>query len=447
MTRQTDVFVIGTGPAGMTAARTAKRKRPDLSVTAIRREPSYVPCALPYALSKTIKVDSYVKDEDVLMGDIGIDILDGEVARIAPDQRKLVLEDGREYCYGKLIAAPGARPFVPPIPGASAGNVLSLRTPADIHAILRVLQGGARVAVVGAGYIGLEVVCALSEAGHNVDLIELRDCLLPNTTDSEFSHMVRQKLQERDISIHLGAALAKMIRNEDDAVESLVLDNGSVLHTDLVVLCLGVRPRLRLFEDAGIRTAPDGVVVDDHMRTSAPDVYACGDCTHFASFVTGEPIPGKLATNGVFQGKTAALNALGVERVFDGFINTCVTDVFGLRLGSTGIREEDAVQAEMDVVPGIGLSRSAYPMFPDSGEVKVKLVVERESGVVVGGQVAGSQGVAERLDLIALAIHQRLDAADLIKLNHCAHPVQSGVPAHNPIVMAAEDALARIQAG
>mgnify|MGYP002641839974 CR=1 FL=1 len=237
-----------------------------------------------------------------------------------------------------------------------------------------------------------------------------------------------------------------MVMAADDKVGSLVLGTGSVLRTDLVVLCLGVRPRLRLFEEAGIKTERDGVVVDDHMRTSAPAVYACGDCTRFASFVTGKATPGKLATNGIFQGKVAALNAIGCERVFAGFVNTCVTDVQGLRLGSTGLREEDAVAAGFGVVIGTGVSRSAYPMFPESREVKVKLVVERSSETILGGQVAGYQGIAERLDLIALAIQQRLGATDLAKLGHCAHPVQSGVPAHNPIVMAAENALHKIEA-
>lgn len=445
MTAKTDIFVIGTGPAGMTAARTAKRKNPDLSVTVVRREPSYVPCALPYALAGVIKVDSYVKNETTLMRDIGIDVLDGEVARIVPDRKEVILGAGRTYSYGKLIVASGAQPIIPPIPGIQADNVFTLRTPADIHAILAHRRSGMRIAVIGAGYIGLEVVCMMSEAGHNVNLIELQSCLLPKTTDVEFSDMVRRRLDTGNIAVHLGAGLESVISDDNGTVRTLTLSDGNAVHTDFVVLCLGVKPRLRLFTEAGIRTERDGVIVDDHMRTSAPDVYACGDCTHFASFVTARPVQGKLATSGVFQGKTAALNALGIERVFDGFINTCVTDVFGLRLGSTGIREEDAAEADMAVVTGTGVSRTAYPMFPDSNEVKVKLVVDRTEKTVVGGQVAGTQGVAERLDLIALAIQQRLKAADLVKLNHCAHPVQSGVPAHNPIVMAAEDALTKIR--
>ena len=424
----------------MTAARTAKTKRPDLSVTAVRREPSYVPCALPYALAGVIEVDSYVKNESKLMTGIGVKVLNGEVTRIVPDKKQVVLDDGTTYSYGKLIVATGAEPVVPPIPGIQVENVFTVRTPADIRAILDYRRPGMRVAVGGAGYIGIEVACMIHEAGHDVALVELLDRVLPKTADEEFSVMAWERLVAAGIAIHLGAGVERFVSENDGPARDLVLANGTTVPTDLVVLCLGVGPRLTLFEEAGIRTERDGVVVDDHMRTSAPDVYACGDCTHFQSFVTGRPTQGKLATNGIFQGKAAALNAIGIEHVFEGFINTCVTDVLGLRLGATGLREEEAAEVDMKVVTGTGVSRNAYPMFNDSREVTVKLVFERASEVVIGGQVAGTQGVAERTDLIGLAIHQRLKMGDLASLQHCAHPVQSGVPAHNPIVMAAEDA-------
>ena len=336
--------------------------------------------------------------------------------------------------------ATGAEPVVPPIPGIQVENVFVVRTPADIRAILDYRRPDMRVAVVGAGYIGIEVACMVHEAGHDVALVELLDRVLPKTADEQFSVMAWERLVAAGIAVHLGAGVERFVSENDGPARDLVLANGPTVPTDLVVLCLGVSPRLALFEEASIRTERDGVVVDDHMRTSAPDVYACGDCTHFQSFVTGRPTQGKLATNGIFQGKAAALNALGIERVFEGFINACVTDVLGLRLGATGLREEEAAEVGMKVVTGTGVSRNAYPMFKASREVTVKLVFDRGSEVVIGGQVAGTQGVAERMDLISLAIHQRLKIGDLATLQHCAHPLQSGVPAHNPIVMAAEDA-------
>ena len=149
---------------------------------------------------------------------------------------------------------------------------------------------------------------------------------------------------------------------------------------DYIVLAGGDPATARRFEDAGIATRRDGVIVDKRMRTSAKDVFACGDCTSFRSFITGKPIPGKLATNGIFQGKTAALNAVGEDRVFDGFLNACATDVFGLRMGSVGIREEDAAEADMEVMTGTGVSRNSYPMFTDSREVRVKLVFRADDG-------------------------------------------------------------------
>jgi len=440
MREQTDVFVIGTGPSGMTAARTAKSKRPDLSVTAIGREPSYVPCALPYALGGVIEVDSYLKDESKLMTGIGIRLLNGEVERIVPEKKEVILGDGTVYSYGKLIAATGAEPLVPSMAGAKAENVFTIRTPADIHRILDYRHENMRVVVVGAGYIGIEVACMMREAGHQVTLVELLDRLMPRTMNVEFSQLAQETMVDRGISIRLGVGVENLVTDNDRAATGLVLADGTSIPAELIILALGVRPRLQLFEEALVKTERDGVIVDERMRTSAPDIYACGDCTHFHCLVTDQAVAGKLATNGIFQGKTAALNAIGVERLFAGAVNTCVTDVFGLRLGAAGLREEDAAKAGVDVVTGTGVCRDSYPMFRDSTEVKVELVFDRREQIAIGGQVAGMQGVAERLDLIALAIHQRLKAADLVRLNHCAHPLQSGVPAHNPIVMAAEDA-------
>ncbi len=278
-----------------------------------------------------------------------------------------------------------------------------------------------------------------------MELVELMDCLMPRTLDREFCAAAREQMEAGGVAVHLGAGVERMVVGEDGLVGELVLSKGARLGADLVVLALGVKPRLRLFEQAGIRTERDGVVVDDHMRTSAPDVFACGDCTHFHHFVTGQPAQGKLATNAIFQGKVAALNAVGEDRTFDGFINACVTDIFGLRVGAAGLREEDAAQAGIETFTGTGVSRDAYPMFEGSNPVTVKLVFNRANRQLIGGQVVGRRAVAERVDLIALAIHNRLQVEAIAKLQHCAHPLQSGVPAHNPIVMAAEDAARKLR--
>jgi len=444
MNKHTDIFVIGTGPSGMAAARTAKMNRPDLSVTAVRREPSYVPCALPYALGGVIKVGSYVKDERKLMTGIGIDLLEGEVARIAPVKKEVLLADGSVYSYDKLIAATGAEPLVPPIRGIGAANIFTIRTPVDVHRILDCMTRDMRVVVIGAGYIGVEVACMMRKAGYTTTIVELLERVMPMTLDAEFSQLAQERLTAHGVDTRVGVGLKELVAGDGGAVRQALLSNDASLPADLVILALGVKPRLRLFRAASIRTERDGVIVDDHMRTNAPDVYACGDCVHFTSFVTGRPVPGKLATNGIFQGKTAAINAIGGDRAFAGFVNACVTDVFGLRLGSAGILEEEAASAGMLTFSGTGVSRNAYPMFEHSREVKVKLLFETSTRRLLGGQVAGVEGIAERIDLISMAVRHRLTADEVARLNHCAHPVQTGVPAHNPVVMAAEDALKRM---
>jgi len=433
-----DIFVIGTGPSGMAAARTAKLNAPHLSVTAIRREPSYIPCALPYALGRLCEVDSYLKDESKLLTGAGIEVLEGEVAQLAPREKEVILSDGTAYRYGKLIVATGAEPIELPWLGATNPNVFAVRTPADIHKILDYRLEGMHIAVLGGGYVGVEMACMMRRAGHEVILVEMMDRLMPRSFDAEFSQLACNKLAEGGVAVTLGMKVERAVSAQDGTVRELISGSGRSIRADMIILALGVRPRLRLFKEASIETERDGVVVDEKMRTSAPDVYACGDCTRFRSFITGKVVAGNLATNGVFQGKVAGLNAVGKERRFAGFLNACATEIFGLCFGSVGLTEDEAAKTGMETLSGIGISRNAYPMFKHSCEVKVKLRFERRSRAVVGGQVVGTQGVAERVDLIALAIQQRLEADDLARLAHCAHPTQSGVPAHNPIVMAAE---------
>jgi len=184
---KTDISVIGTGPSGMSAARTAKRNAPELSVTAIRREQSYVPCALPYALGGVCRVDSYLKDESKLMTGVGIEVLEGEVERIDPVQKKVVLSDGTTYRYDKLIAAPGADPIELPGISSDRQNVFVIRTPADVHRILAYRERCHRITVVGAGYIGVEVASMMRRTGYDVTLVEMMEEVLPRTLDPEFS--------------------------------------------------------------------------------------------------------------------------------------------------------------------------------------------------------------------------------------------------------------------
>ena len=444
MSESTDVFVIGTGPSGMTAVRTVKMNAPDVSVTAVRSEPSYIPCALPYALGGLCEIDSYLKDESKLLTSLGVNVLDGRVVGIDPAAKRVSLSDGRRYSYGKLIVATGADAAELPHLRTDRSNVFSVRTPAHIREIVRYGRERTRCTVVGGGYVGVEIACMMRRGGHDVTLVEVMDRLLPNALDPEFCQLALDALLAGGVEVRPGTAIKDTVLTDDSGVEQLVLSDGSRVRCGMVILAVGVKPRVDLFERAAIETKPDGVMVDDGMRTSAPDVYACGDCTRFASFITGKTIPGKLATNGIFQGKIAALNVLGGAHRFTGFLNACATEIFGTCFGCVGLGTHAMAKEGIETISATGISRNAYPMFGHSAEVRVKLTFHRRQRVLIGGQVAGTHGVAERIDLIALGIQQRLTAADLVKLAHCAHPLQSGVPAHNPIVMAAEK-IERIQ--
>ncbi len=438
MQKNVDVFIIGTGPAGMAAARAAQLSKKELSVTAIRREPSYVPCALPYAIGDVCKVDSYLKNEAKLMKDIGIEVLEDTVESIDPAQKLVKLAGMKSYGYNKLILATGAQPVQLPILGRHQPNVFTVRTPADIHKIIKFKENVKNVAVVGGGYIGVETACMLGKAGLHVTLIEMADRLMPTAFDKEFSDLSHDIIQENGIDLSLGKRVENVHVDENGSVRKLLFQDSSSVDTDMVILALGVKAQVSLCDGTPIKTGRDGVIVDEYMQTNARDVYACGDCTQFQSFITGETSNGKLATNGVFQGKIAAANAIGSTRRFSGFINACVTDIFGLKLGSVGLTEEATQKQGIKTISSEAVSRDAYPMFDSSEPVRVKLICRAEDQRVIGGQISGMHGIAERIDFIALAIQSEMTAEKLATLAYCAHPLQTGVPAENPIVMAAE---------
>lgn len=461
--RKTDILIIGGGPAGIQASRMLKTGHPEWDVTVLRPEPySMVYCAIPYALEGLISADKTFKKDDLLT-EVGANLLRLKAVQVNAEDNTVDLEDGSSISYSKLFICVGATPVCLPVPGSDLGNVYTVKTGEDMIRLLERLNGnhdycvadstagvpeGMKAVVVGAGAIGLEQATAYRTRGAEVHLVEMQDRPLPLMLDGEMcSKMITDEILNTGIHFHVGVSLKEMTGDEE--CEVVVLSDGTRIDLkpgrDFVVLAAGMKPEINFLDLDLFEHRPDGLVVDSHMRTSVPDVWAAGDCTTFHSGIDGKPIGGKLATNAVPMAKVAAQDMMGIEARYPGFFNGAVTVMGHLRIGGTGFTETFATARGLRVFSTTAELPTRFPMMPEKGFIRVRLVFEEESLRLVGAQMVGTDAVAERIDLLTLAIQQSMTAADLTQLSYSAQPWQTFFPAKNVIVEAATEALKRGQ--
>ncbi len=458
-TRQarTDVLILGGGPSGIQTTNLLRQHNPELEVTVIRPERySMIYCALPYALEGLFPLEKTYK-KDGLITDCGGKLIQDKAVAVDLEGQVVTLGSGATIGYDKLVIATGADPVRPPIPGINLQNIFTVKTQEDAQRIISVLtcgccgdgelvkcslDGPKKVVVVGAGAIGMEQATAYRAQGLEVHLVELLGWPLPQMLDEDMAQPVIEALKEEGINLHFGVAVEAF--EGEEAVGSVQLANGDKIELaagqDFVVVAIGMRPAVALFKDSALQLDRDGIVVDEHMRTNLPNVWAAGDCCQYVSGLDGKPIGGKLATNAVPMAKIAAFDILGKQARYPGFFNGAATVVGKLRVGSTGFSERVAVQRGFEVYTAYGETTSRFPMMPGADTVRIKLVVEKETRRLLGAQAWGSEAIAERIDLLTLALQQNLTVDQLAEFSYSAQPWQTFFPARNAIVEAAQRA-------
>ena len=458
--RPADLLIIGGGPAGIQASRMVKSAQPDWRVAVIRPEDhSIVYCALPYAIEGLFPLKRTFKEDALVTGN-GTELIRGRVSSLDVDGMRVSLDDGRSLPYERLMIATGALPLIPPIPGVTKENVFTVKTAEDAQRILERLSlasvgvaehpeervGAARqkAVVIGSGAIGIEQAVAYAANGLEVHLVEMRCHVLPNLLDAEMAAEPLAELERLGIHVHLDRGLEAL--EGDSAVRRVRLSGGESVTLDplrdFVVVAVGMTPDIGFLEAGGFEQTKDGLVVDEHMRTTVPGVWAAGDCAAGRSGIDGRPLGGKLATNAVPMAKVAARDILGQEATYPGFYNGAVTIVGALRVGGTGFTEAFARSRDLVVIPSIADTTARFPMMPEPGHVRIKLVIEQATQRIVGAQVVGTEAVAERIDLLTFAIQTGATTSDLARLSYSAQPWQTFFPARNAIVEAASAAAA-----
>jgi CoA-dependent NAD(P)H sulfur oxidoreductase len=431
----------------MSAASAARRTDPELEVVVCEAGgfAAYGMCGIPYYLGGMVPEPENLLAYPAAMfrEKRHIDLrLHTRVTGIDPETRRVHLAASQPGApslesldYDALVVASGADPVRPPVPGLDERRVFTIRSLGEAIELRRLLDSGTvrHAVVVGAGYVGLETAEALVSAGLDVDVVEALPRVL-GTVDEPVAALVQAEL-ERHTRLHLGERLEAVDRGGAADGGLIAVVDGTEIATDLVVIAVGVRPATDLLIQAGARHLPDrSVEVDEGMRTSLPGVYAAGDAVALPHLVLGRPAWVPLGPAANKTGRVAGTVAAGGSASFKGVVGTVAVKVFELEVASTGLGLAEARAAGLDAVATDEVSRSRAKYYPGSSPLHVRLVHTRE-GRLLGGQLAGREGVAKRVDVLATALYAGLTVADLAALDLSYAPPFA--PVYDPVLAAA----------
>ncbi len=443
MTEPRRILIVGGVAGGASAAARARRPREEAEILLFERGPhiSFANCGLPYHIGGVIQDRSrlLVQTPEGLGQRFDLDIrVNTEVVRIDRDRKvvhtrhRLTGRESRE-AYDALILSPGAEPIRPPLPGFEDPRVHTLRNLGDMDAILAAARKaeGARVMVVGAGYIGLEVTEALHGLGLPVTLVELAPQVMV-AADPEMAVPLQEELLRHGVDLRLGTAVVGFHGGE---TLQAALSTHETLDLAFAVVAVGVRPEVGLARDAGLTLGPrGGIRVDDRMRTSDPAIFAVGDAVEVEGFGTQEPCLIPLAGPANRQGRIAAEVILGRNSRYRATQGTAIVKVFDLTFASTG-RSEKALRRAGVPFRKVYLHPASHATYyPGAQAITLKLLFDPEEGQILGAQAVGLDGVDKRMDVLAVALRAGLTVFDLEEQELCYAPPFGS--AKDPINMA-----------
>jgi len=435
------ILIIGGVAAGATAAARARRLSEDADISIVERGPyvSYANCGLPYFISGEIGKRSHL----LLQTPEGFDaryqvrVLVNTEALAIDCAAKQVTVRGAEgelrLPYDRLILAQGGNPLLPPIPGIDSPNVFRLWTVPDMDRLHDHLKtsGAKSAVVVGGGFIGLEMAEAFAKRGLHTTVVEMLPTVMA-LMDREFGGRIADELGKNGVKVVTSAQVARVLPD----ARAIELADGRRIDADVVLFSVGVRPELTLAKQAGLTIgAAGGVLVDEYLRTSDPDIFAAGDMVEVMHRVSGRKVRIPLAGPANRQGRIAASNALGSEMRFSGSLGTSVLKIFGATAAMTGLGEKAARDVGFDVGVAVIHKDHHAGYYPGAKELTLKVVYDRASARLLGGQAFGHDGAEKRIDVLATALAGKLTLHDLAELDLAYAPPYSS--ANDPVNLAA----------
>ena len=395
-------------------------------------------------------VDS-ITNPDQMFTDAGINLIIARATHADGEKKKVTLSDGREIPYDKLLLGTGASPMVPPIEGCDLEGVFSLRSAPDALNIRNLLEEENRrkLVLIGAGFTNLEVATLLTSTKpdhYDVTVIELLAHPLSLMLDAEMAVQIQEYLVEKGFKMKMGQKVVKIL-GQNGKVAGVELATGEKIDAEMVLLSIGVKQNLELAKDLGLEIGKYGVKVNKFLETSVPDVMAAGDCVEKQHFVTKGPVTGQLRGPAVIQGRLAAKRLAGYDIEFPGVTNNSAVKLFDKSIGSVGLTEEVAKQEGFETISTTVNSRSKHGMIPGVEPWTLKLIFDKESQKVIGGQIiSDSEAPVKEIDTVNALILGEKTIPELTTLMCAGNPDCSSEPSLEPITICAEQALQKLRA-
>lgn len=354
-------------------------------------------------------------------------------------ERKVVVTDKGEIPYDKLVIATGSKAFVPPIKGVENEGVFTLKSLEDVRKIKEFIKkrNPKNAVVIGAGLIGLEGAEAFAKLGMKVTVVELLEHLLPTMLDKDIAKIVEENMRKYGVDFKFGVGVDEII---GDPVEKVKVGEEEI-DADIVLVATGVRANVELAKEAGLEVNR-GIVVNEYLQTSDPDIYAIGDCAEVIDAVTGKRTLSQLGTSAVRMAKVAAENIAGRNVKFRPVFNTAITEIFDLEIGAFGITEERAKKEEIEVVVGKFRGSTKPEYYPGGKPIVVKLIFRKEDRRLIGAQIVGGERVWGRIMTLSALAQKGATVEDVVYLETAYAPPIS--PTIDPITIAAEMAMRKL---
>lgn len=434
------VVIVGGVAGGAGAAARLRRNDEYADIILLERGEhiSFANCGLPYYIGDVIPKESslLLQTPQSFHSRFNVDVRVRHECMSVDTLNKTVqvknLHTGEVYTqsYDKLLLSPGAKPVMPPLPGVESNHIFTLRNIPDTLAIKNYVENMApkSCAVIGGGFIGLEMAENLKEKGLDVSIIEGTSHVI-GPLDVDMAHDIHNYIRAKGISLHLNSKAARI------SPQVVELEDGKLVQADMVIMSVGVVPETGFLSESGIVRGKRGeIIVNEYLETSAPDVYAVGDAIASKHYVSGQNTIVALASCANKQARIVADNMCGLAQKYTGAQGTAIAKFFDMSIAVTGLSEAALAANNIPFLKSITYSSSNAGYYPGGQMMSIKLLYSPGNGRVLGAQITGGKGVDKRIDVIATAIRARMTVFDLQELELAYAPPFSS--AKDPVNMA-----------
>ena len=425
------VIIIGGIAAGMSAAAKFKRLSPNDDVVVYEKGDivSFGACGLPYY------VGGFFDDSNEMIArtpeafrEAGVEIhTKHEVTNVDFSNKKVTVKNLNtnevlEESYDKLMIASGARAIIPPIKNIDLENVVTLKSMDDGNKLRELMskEENKKIAIIGAGFIGLEAAEAAKHRGKEVTVIQLQDRVLQEVFDKDITDLLKKELRENGVNLLLSETVTELI---GDGKVSKVKTNKREIEADIVILATGVKPNTDFLNCDEIKMIRNGaIVVDKYGRTSVEDVYAAGDCATINSLITDREIYVPLATGANKLGRIVGENLAGQNNSFQGSMASSCIKVMDMEAARTGLSEKEVLNLGFNYKTKFITDMNQTSYYPGRERIYVKLIYDAHTRVILGGQVAGYKDAVQRCNVLAACIYAKMTTEQLGMLDLCYAP-------------------------